>query len=701
MRADGRENPVNGVNMARHEHVRSCLTAGAVVAPLLLSWGVFAGPPTGSPGATLTVKESEELSAFGQLPSFNKLSLSPDGSRLAYEGLLGDQVHVLVKSLADGRKLVDFTPAPKQKVRSLQWADNDHLLAGVSMTTTVQMLWQGEWGEYFGIIAADVNSGQAWDVLEFKGGVANNAGRINLASGAIRARQIAGETWLYVGGFFASGAQYEARGQMLKINLVKRTHGILENSTRQMYQYDQLLDENGNQVAVSFYDEEGKRWRTDVGAGGRLQKALSGEAEIDVPRFQGLGPDGRSVWLLTRNNAEVSAVTVALADGRIIDHDAASEAVHRSAWRIAIRDRRNDRIVAGIVTDGTRTAYEFIDPRLARQWHQIEEKLSGTGPLIVSSSDDFARVVLRVGSPAGPQYLLADMRSGQAMPLGPEYRWLPAVGEIRAIEYPAADGLVIPGFLTLPVRGPREKMPLVVLPHGGPEARDGGGFDWWAQALANAGYAVLQPNFRGSTVSDAHVAAGHGEWGRKMQTDLSDGVRYLAREGLIDPARVCIVGASYGGYAALAGVSLQRGIYRCAVAVAGLSDLHWIVQKTAGFRLNTSLRTRYGERLLGVSDVGDPSIDERSPLKHADAVTVPVLLIHGRDDTVVPYDQSRRMADALERLHKSVQIVDLKSEDHWLSRSETRLQMLAATVAFLKANNPPDAAASATASAGK
>jgi len=453
-------------------------------------------------------------------------------------------------------------------------------------------------------------------------------------------------------------------------------------------------------VAVSLYDEEGKRWRTDVGAG-RLQKALSGEAEIDVPRFQGIGPDGQSVWLLTRKNAEVSAVTVALADGRTIEHDAAGEAVHRSAWRMTIRDRRNDRIVAGIVTDGTRTTYEFIDPRLARQWHQIEEKLSGKGPLIVSSSDDFARVVLSVGSPAGPQYLLADMRSGEAMSLGPEYRWLPAVGEVRAIEYPAADGLLIPGFLTLPVRGPREKMSLVVLPHGGPEARDEGGFDWWAQALANAGYAVLQPNFRGSTVSDAHVAAGHGEWGRKMQTDLSDGVRYLAGEGLIDPARVCILGASYGGYAALAGVSLQRGIYRCAVAVAGLSDLHWIVQKNAGFRLNTNLRTRYGERLLGVSDVGDPSIDERSPLEHADAVTVPVLLIHGRDDTVVPYDQSRRMADALERLHKSVQIVDLKSEDHWLSRSETRLQMLAATVAFLKAHNPPDAAASSTASAGK
>ncbi len=677
--------------MARR--VRSFCAARALAALWLVS-GANAAPPSASPGATLTERESQELAAYGQLPAFSRLSLSPDGSRLAYVGSLGDQVHVLVKSLADGRRLIDSTPAPGQKIRSLQWADDDHLLTGVSMTTAVQLLWEGEWGEYFGIIAADVGNGQAWDVLAFKGGVVNNAGRINLASGPVRARQIAGETWLYVSGFFSSGAQFEAQGQMMRINLVKRTHEIIENSTRWVSQYDRLLDESGNQVAVSVYDQEGRRWRTDVGAGGHLQKALSGEAELDVPVFQGISPDGKALWLLTRTHDVSSAVTLAIADGRTIDHDAASDAVHRTAWHHEILDRRNDRIVAGVLSEGLRTSYEFLDPQLGREWQQIEEKLSGSRPLIVSASDDFARVIVSVGSPAGPEYLLVDMRSGQAMRLGPEYRSLPAVAEVRAIEYPAADGLVIPGYLTLPARAPRAKMPLVVLPHGGPRARNEGGFDWWAQALANAGYAVLQPNFRGSTVSDALEAAGHGQWGRKMQTDLSDGVRYLADRGLIDPARVCIVGASYGGYAALAGVTLQQGIYRCAVAVAGVSDLHWIVQRSAGLRLNTNFRTRYGERLLGVSDVHDPSIDERSPLRHAQAVTVPVLLIHGRDDTVVPYEQSRRMADALERLHKPVELVDLKSEDHWLSRAPTRLQMLAATVAFLKANNPPDAAGS-------
>src|SRR6202012_197251 len=128
---------------------------------------------------------------------------------------------------------------------------------------------------------------------------------------------------------------------------------------------------------------------------------------------------------------------------------------------------------------------------------------------------------------------------------------------VKAITYSAADGLKIPGFLTLP-RGRADKdLPLVVMPHGGPEAADTLDFDWWAQALAEQGYAVLQPNFRGSSLDSDFVQAGFGEWGRKMQTDLSDGVRYLAHEGTIDPKRVCVVGASYGGFYARCGGTIH------------------------------------------------------------------------------------------------------------------------------------------------
>jgi dipeptidyl aminopeptidase/acylaminoacyl peptidase len=176
-----------------------------------------------------------------------------------------------------------------------------------------------------------------------------------------------------------------------------------------------------------------------------------------------------------------------------------------------------------------------------------------------------------------------------------------------------------------------------------------------------------------------------------MQTDLSDGVRYLVKEGIADPARVCIVGASYGGYAALAGVTLDAGVYRCAVSVAGISDLkaflRWVNE---GHLARNNREQRYWDRFIGVSGPGDPLLEKISPIRRVESVSVPVLLIHGKDDTVVPYDQSDDMYDALRHAGKTVEFVKLKQEDHWLSRGETRLQMLQATVAFLRKHNPPD-----------
>jgi dipeptidyl aminopeptidase/acylaminoacyl peptidase len=211
-----------------------------------------------------------------------------------------------------------------------------------------------------------------------------------------------------------------------------------------------------------------------------------------------------------------------------------------------------------------------------------------------------------------------------------------------------------------------------------------------AQSLASRGYAVLQPNFRGSIgFGRAFLEAAYGEWGRKMQTDLSDGITHLAGRGMVDPSRVCIMGGSYGGYAALAGVTLQRDIYRCAVAIAPVSD----VQEFLGWRVSRGGREnadyRYWTRYLGVDAHTDARLREISPQRAAANGTAPVLLIHGRDDTVVPYAQSTGMRNALANAGRSVQLVDLRAEDHWLSSEPTRIQTMQAAVAFIEQHNPP------------
>jgi dipeptidyl aminopeptidase/acylaminoacyl peptidase len=241
------------------------------------------------------------------------------------------------------------------------------------------------------------------------------------------------------------------------------------------------------------------------------------------------------------------------------------------------------------------------------------------------------------------------------------------------------------GILTLPPGREAKNLPVILFPHGGPNARDEAEFDWWAQAFASRGYAVFQPNFRGSTGRSAVFRlAGNGEWGRKMQTDISDGLAELVRQGIVDPTRACIMGASYGGYAALAGVTLQHGLYRCSVAVAPVSDLKdFDATRYRESGDNKMVRSSWRELL------GDPkNFNEVSPRRHAAQADAPVLLIHGKDDTVVNFSQSQAMADALKDAGRPYEMVVLRQEDHWLSRSETRKQMLEAAMAFVQRYNP-------------
>jgi dipeptidyl aminopeptidase/acylaminoacyl peptidase len=171
-----------------------------------------------------------------------------------------------------------------------------------------------------------------------------------------------------------------------------------------------------------------------------------------------------------------------------------------------------------------------------------------------------------------------------------------------------------------------------------------------------------------------------------MQTDISDGLAELVRQGIVDPKRVCIMGASYGGYAALAGVTLQQGQYRCAVSVAGVSDVAEMY--AADMRISGNDQTL--RRALKEQVGSGRSLKEISPVQFAERSDAPVMLIHGKDDTVVMYDQSKRMERALRAANKPVELVTLEGEDHWMSKGTTRLAMLEAVIAFVQRHNPAD-----------
>jgi dipeptidyl aminopeptidase/acylaminoacyl peptidase len=208
-------------------------------------------------------------------------------------------------------------------------------------------------------------------------------------------------------------------------------------------------------------------------------------------------------------------------------------------------------------------------------------------------------------------------------------------------------------------------------------------FDWWAQFMASRGYAVLQPNFRGSSGYGWNfVQAGDGEWAGKVQNDVQDGVKKLIADGIADPKRICIVGASYGGYMALAGATFSPDLYACAVSFAGLSDLNRMLYTGTSFE---SESVSVWKRRIG-ADVDSSKLDTASPANFASQVKIPILLLHSDKDTTVPIEQSQIEEDALKRAGKQVEFVTLEGDDHQLEYSATRIKLLKEVERFLAAH---------------
>ncbi len=648
--------------------------------------GLIACCALGALGAAPDIRAAVPLEVYGRLPRYENVVLSPDGSRVAFIRTDENARTVVVVDLASGKRLGQLH-AGDQKLRGIRWADNDRLMIFTSVTTApLTFVWrEREWRQ---LRIWDLKSGRNYMVPQ-----PNPPGTMDLLNtiGTVTARRIQGRTVLFLGGLqitgrpMAHGLGRQAVPVLLRVDLESDSLRIVRTAGRDLVE-SWTIDDAGEVAADETYDQRNHHWSILASRAGRLQEVAAGDEAIDVPRVLGPGPvadtlllqrveDGDAVWrLLSLRDGSIGAP---MADKLTLDQP--------------IEDPLTFRMMGGVHV-GDSEEYVFFDPSTQQSWQATVRAFPNERVRLESVAAGFRKVIVRVeGERDGFCFELIDLTTHHAEPLGDVYEGIGKPFEVRRITYTAADGLQIPAYLTLPRAAPASKLPLIVLPHENPAGRNTADFDWWSQALADQGYAVLQPNYRGSDLNRAFLERGFGEWGRRMQTDLSDGVRYLAHEGVIDPTRVCIVGTSYGGYAALAGVSLDPGVYRCAVSVAGISDLHgwlqWVNHQNYG---RDTAAQRYWERFIGASGPDDASADAISPLRHVDAITVPVLLVHGKDDTVVPFEQSQLMYDALKGAHKDVQLLPLAGEDHWLSRSETRLEMLKTSVAFLREHNPPD-----------
>jgi len=286
-----------------------------------------------------------------------------------------------------------------------------------------------------------------------------------------------------------------------------------------------------------------------------------------------------------------------------------------------------------VIEDAART--HWLDPDLARLQDAIGKSVPSRTATIASLNAKRDRMIVLVAGSSHPgAYYFMDTGDGRLQRIAFVNSKIGAavLNPVRTIRYKARDGLDMSAVLTLPARRPAKALPVVVMPHGGPFARDSEEWDWWPQSLAERGYAVIQPNFRGSSGFGTKFAKeGEGQWGLKMQDDVNDALAWLVKEGIADPKRAAVVGGSYGGYCALRAAQRDGSLYRCTISFAGVSDLDALRHYDGDF-LNSGPATDWLRSQA-------PDLKSVSPINFPEQFSTPVLLVHGKMDQRVPVKQ--------------------------------------------------------------
>lgn len=440
---------------------------------------------------------------------------------------------------------------------------------------------------------------------------------------------------------------------------------------------------NGRQVRVFTREQGARRWRRTRTY--RVNELVDRGADFD---WVGVSDQPGMIYVFSRREG---------ADRRgLYLYDIANETY---AEVMAEHDRYD--IARGIVSPegGTFLGYayqadrlevEIVDPDLRRHYQGI---VGFFGEDVSVMPEEFSgdRMILVVSGPREPVvYYLYDRAERSISPVFSSRPRLPpdVLHDVEILRYQASDGLELTAYLTRPRRGMNATTPLILMPHGGPEMRDVYDFDLIAQYYASQGYAVLQPNFRGSSgYGRAFAEMGYGAWGDRMQRDLDDAVQVLIDQGRVAPERICIAGFSYGGYAALVGGAQRPDLYRCVFAGAAVTDLISFVDHWEDIDEDAH---DYWQEAIGNTETDRDRLFWVSPVNLADRMTMPVLLVHSMDDPIVPFEHSRMMADALEASGGEFHFQLFGNGGHSFVRSDQLRQILNQSTALFDRTIGPD-----------
>lgn len=631
---------------------------------------------TGAPPAAATGTEPPPpriaAADFARRPVFRDTELSPDGSKLSY-----------ASKNATGETALVITDTPTGKiVRALlvnaddaldwySWVNNDKLLLGVS--TPGQFL--GDDVRYTRLILVEVSSGAMTRLF----------GRTNV---------VEGDNVIHI----AEDGSY-----------------VLVTIQETIYDYPSVmrheLKAGGRVSTVQNPREDIWNWSTDengvvrMGTGwanGKLKvfyRATGNEELKLIAKLKDGAPDGQyfdALQIITGSDegyvlSEGETGRVGLRRFNFATREVIETVFEHPEWDIDRVVLKKGKPYAAFFT-ADRDEVHWFDPAVAKQYRAMKKALGNGEVWVQSRTENDTHMLVYAGQENDPGVLyLFDVGAGRMQEIA-QYRPeldVRALASPKPMQYTARDGMVIRGYLTLPRGREAKGLPLIVMPHGGPYGiRDKLEYNDEVQLLANRGYAVLQPNYRGSGgYGDAFFAAGAGEIGRKMQDDIDDAMDWAVKEGIADPARVCVVGGSYGGYAALWSVLRNPERYRCAASWAGVTDWNKMLRYDRRY-LSERVNKRWSAQVRGGQEAVD--LDAVSPYRLATTLSRPVLLAHGTKDKRVPLSQFTIFEKAARAAPVPPQTLVIKDEEHSFSKAESAQAWFEALDAFLAKHNPAD-----------
>jgi dipeptidyl aminopeptidase/acylaminoacyl peptidase len=654
--------------------VPGCSRVGLIGAAMLLLTPALAAAQPAAPSAQAR-PDNIPTADFTESSGLQDPEISPDGNRIAVRAVREGKVYLAVLDATSRKLLLSLAASAKDELDWFDWAGNDRVLVSLSALDTLF----GEEVRVTRLFVYDLTTGQFSLVGK-------------------KTQGIDGDDVLFT----------DPAGQYV---LLEMQRSIYDWPSVWRFPLDGTAEKAG--VEIQKPKDGVVSWSTDDAGTVRLGFQIAGSSAVKILYRRSATDDFKAIGKFSEDSKEddfwdVLRIVAGSDEGYALKPDdsgrlalrkfnyatrAAGETVFAvPGWDIDgfSLDDGNQPLAAWYADERDRIAW--FEPKMKKLQERLEKALKGSEVWVVSRAKDGSRMIVWQGNADDPgtYYVYTAARASLDLLYYNKPKLLPEqLSKPRSVAFKARDGTDIRGFLTLPRGRAATGLPLILLPHGGPYGiRDKLDFDTEVQFLANRGYAVLQPNYRGSGgYGEAFEKLGDGQIGRAMQDDLDDAMDWAVAQGYVDPKRVCVVGSSYGGYAALWAAIRNPERYRCAASFAGVTDWKKQLRYDRGFLSRKGAKANK-ERVQG--EGGEFDLDLVAPVAQIARLTRPVLLAHGEKDSNVPFKQYKLLRDAAAKAGKPIELLPLADEGHGFDKPENEGKWLDALEAFLARHNPPD-----------